>query len=69
PLLSQIDVRNSPGFTGPPRFSSRIFVSETSASLLEAQLREGPMMVVAALSPDGRLISRRIEPAAPGKNP
>lgn len=45
------------------RFTSRIFVSEASAPALEAQLREGPMVVVAALTPDGRLVNRRIEPA------
>lgn len=63
PRLSQIDVR--PSFTPgePPRFTSRLFVSETSAPALEARLREGPMVVVAALSPDGRLINRRIEPS------
>lgn len=44
-------------------FGSRTFVSETSAPGLEAQLREGPMEVVAALTPDGRLINRRIEAA------
>lgn len=45
-----------------PRFESRIFVSEASAPRLEAQLREGPMQLVAALAPDGRLIGRRLEP-------
>ena len=46
-------------------FGSRLFVSETSAPVLEAELREGPMQVVAALGPDGRLVNRRIEAAAP----
>lgn len=45
------------------RFTSRIFVSEATAPQIEAQLREGPMVVVAALTPDGRLVNRRIEPA------
>jgi hypothetical protein len=45
------------------RFTSRIFVSEASAPAIEAQLRAGPMVVVAALTPDGRLVNRRIEPA------
>jgi hypothetical protein len=44
------------------QFTSRIFVSEARAPQLEAQLREGPMVVVAALTPDGRLVNRRIEP-------
>lgn len=46
-------------------FGSRLFVSESSAQALEAELREGPMQVVAALGPDGRLVNRRIVPAAP----
>ena len=49
---------------GHVAFRSRIFVSETSAPALEAQLREGPMEVVAALGPDGRLVNRRIGAAA-----
>lgn len=53
------------GFSGrdPVLFTSRIFVSEASAPAIEAQLREGPMIVVAALTPEGRLVNRRIEPA------
>ena len=47
----------------PVQFTSRIFVSEARAPEIEAQLREGPMIVVAALTPDGRLVNRRIEPA------
>jgi hypothetical protein len=60
---SSIEVR--PGFGGDRDtwFTSRIFVSEATAPALEAQLREGPMVVVAALTPDGRLVNRRIEPA------
>ncbi len=58
---SGIDVR--PGFRqDPATFTSRIFVSETSAPALEAQLREGPMLVVAMLDSDGRLINRKLEP-------
>jgi hypothetical protein len=60
---SSIDVR--PGFA-PDRgigFGSRIFVSEATAPQIEAQLRESPMVVVAALTPDGRLVNQRIEPA------
>jgi hypothetical protein len=69
PRLSQMDVR--PGFSQgePPLFLGRLFVSEASAPELEAQLREGPMVVVAALSPEGRLINRRIEPSAPRTQP
>ena len=60
---SSIDVR--PGFGGDRDvwFTSRIFVSEATAPAIEEQLRAGPMVVVAALTPDGRLVNRRIEPA------
>ena len=61
------DLRASPGFpSGAVTFSSRIFVSETSAPVLETQLRNGPMQVVAALGPDQRLVNRRIEPQDSG---
>lgn len=63
PAVSGLDLRQGFGPRLEPAFTSRIFVSETSAPLLEAQLREGPMVVVAALAPDGRLINRRLEPA------
>lgn len=54
----------SRGFpAGNVTFSSRLFVSESSAPGLEAQLRDGPMQVVSALGPDGRLVNRRVEPA------
>ncbi len=48
---------------GPPAFSSRIFVSESSAPVLEAQLQQQPMQIVTLLTPDGRLVNRRLEPA------
>jgi hypothetical protein len=62
PARSGLTLR--PGFQvgEAPRFESRIFVSEASAPALEAQLREGPMQLVAVLAPDGRLIARRLEP-------
>ncbi len=62
--LAASSIGVQPGFRGeaPVRFTSRIFVSEATAPALEAQLREGPMVVVAALTPDGRLVNRRIEP-------
>lgn len=65
PRASNIDIR--PGFGDRPQllFGSRLFVSEARAPELEEQLREGPMVVVAALAPDGRLINRRIEPLSP----
>ena len=57
------DLQASSGFpAGAIRFDSRIFVSESRAPMLEAQLRGGPMQVVAALGPDERLVNRRIEP-------
>ncbi|WP_199554970.1 GDYXXLXY domain-containing protein [Sandaracinobacteroides hominis] len=62
PRLSRMDVRPSFG-VGNSQFASRIFVSESSAPALEEQLRTGPMVVVAALTPDGRLVNRAIEPA------
>lgn len=46
----------------PPRFGSRIFVSETSAPAIEMQLRRGPMRVRTMLTDDGRLVLRSIEP-------
>lgn len=55
---SRIGVR--PGW--PPQFSSRIFISETSAPALEAQLRRQPMEVVAVVDRSGRLINRRLQP-------
>ena len=60
---SSIAVR--PGFRGEAQvqFTSRIFVSEASAPLIEAQLRDRPVVVIAALTPDGRLVNRRIAPA------
>ncbi len=68
---SRVDTRisamqASPSFpSGTVTFSSRLFVSETSAPALEAQLRERPMQVVAALGADGRLVNRRIEAVEP----
>ena len=62
PKLSAIDIRQGFGPAAETRFNSRIFVSETSAPALEAQLRDGPMTVVAALATDGRLVNRRLEP-------
>ncbi|WP_339710144.1 GDYXXLXY domain-containing protein [uncultured Sphingosinicella sp.] len=46
-----------------PDFSSRIFVSETSAPKLEDMLRREPMVVVAQLTRGGRLVNDRLEPA------
>lgn len=46
-----------------PDFSSRIFVSETSAPKLEDMLRREPMVVVAKLTKQGRLVNDRLEPA------
>lgn len=61
--LSQISTRPPFREDEAIAFTSRIFVSEASAPLLEEQLRQGPMVVVAARTPDGRLVNRRIEPA------
>lgn len=61
--LSQIDVRQPFRDGEAPTFTSRIFVSETSAPILEEQLRESPMVIIAARTPEGRLVNRRIEPA------
>jgi hypothetical protein len=63
PRLSRIDISPGLGPRGQPGFSARIFVSEASAPRLEAQLRSGPMVVVARLAPDGRLMPERVEPA------
>lgn len=60
---SQLEVRPHISDNMPARIFSRIFVSETSAPELDARLREGPLVVVATLAPDGRLINRRLEPA------
>lgn len=70
PAASNIDIR--PAFTPGQgvQFGSRIFVSEARAPELEEQLRQGPMVVVTALTPDGRLVNRWIEPATrSGPNP
>jgi hypothetical protein len=63
--LAASNIEVLPGFRGDRDvwFGSRIFVSEATAPEIEAQLRKGPMVVVAALTPDGRLVNRRIEPA------
>ncbi len=62
PDLSAMDLRPAFRENEQPAFTSRIFVSESSAPALERQLLNGPMVVVAALTPDGRLVSRRLEP-------
>ncbi len=61
--LSQISLRQPFREGETLAFTSRIFVSETSAPRLEQQLREGPMVVIGARTTDGRLVNRRIEPA------
>lgn len=69
---SNIEVRPSFNTGEPVQFGSRLFVSEARAPELEQQLQQGPMVMVAALTPDGRLVNRRIEPAkppAPGRGP
>jgi hypothetical protein len=43
----------------------RLWVSESSAPGLDAQLRSRPMRVVARLSADGRLANLRLEPDEP----
>lgn len=63
PRLSRIDIDPGLGPRGQPAFTARIFVSEASAPRLEAQLRDVPMVVVARLAPDGRLMPERVEPA------
>jgi hypothetical protein len=63
PKASNIQIRPAFVDSSGLLFASRIFVSETTAPELEAQLQKGPMVVVAALTPDGRLVNRRIEPA------
>jgi len=61
--LSQISLRQPFREEETATFTSRIFVSETSAPILEKQLRERPMVIIAARTPEGRLVNRRIEPA------
>lgn len=58
--LAQSGITVSQAFRDTPVFNSRIFVSESSAPEMERQLREGPMEVVATLTPDGRLVNRRL---------
>lgn len=58
--LAASTIRFTPGTGGPARFSSRIFVSETSAPALEAELRQKPGYLIARLARDGRLIARRV---------
>lgn len=70
PAASNIDIRPAFAQGGGVQFGSRIFVSEARAPEIEEQLRRGPMVVVTALTPDGRLVNRRIEPAQqPRPNP
>lgn len=57
-------IRVRPAFADePPAFTARLFVSEASAPAIEAQLRAGPMTLVAALTDEGRLVGRGLEPA------
>lgn len=49
--------------SGHIRAPARLWVSEASAPLLERQLREQPMVAVARLTRDGRLLAERLEPA------
>jgi hypothetical protein len=60
---SAIDLR-PPTLTGErtPQFFGRLFVSEARARRLEAQLRAGPMAVIARLGNSGRLVNERLEP-------
>lgn len=60
---SNISVSRSFGAAGAPTFSTRIFVSETSAPAMEKMLREQPVQIVAALTAEGRLVPQRIVPA------
>lgn len=62
-VKSRIGVMYAPEAAATPlAAASRLFVSERSAPKLEAQLRERPMVVVARLTRDGRLINDRLEP-------
>lgn len=63
PRLSRIEVRPGFGPDGAPAFTARLFISEARAPALEAQLARGPMVVVARLAPDGRLMPDRVEAA------
>lgn len=49
-----------------PQFFGRLFVSEASAPRLQEQLRVSPMVVVARLGNDGRLVNVRLEPKSGG---
>lgn len=61
-----VQITSLPGASKPrPVFASRIFVSETSAPALEAQMRTRPMAVVARLTRGGRLVNTRLEPRGP----
>lgn len=60
---SRIGIMYAPEAAATPlAAASRLFVSERSAPRLERQLREQPMMIVARLTRDGRLINDRLEP-------
>lgn len=61
--LKASQIRFRPGFRATsPTFTSRFYISETSAPEMEAMLRDRPMQLVAALTSNGRLVSRRVEP-------
>ncbi len=63
PAVSGLQFRH--GFGLGSSFTGRIFVSEASAPEMEERLRAGPMQMVTALTPEGRLVTRRIEPVRP----
>ena len=58
--LRQSGITVSQTFRDGPVFNSRIFVSESSAPQLEEMLRQGGVEVEATLTPDGRLVNRRL---------
>lgn len=58
--LRQSGIGVSQSFRQGAVFSSRIFVSESSAPQLDAMLRQGGVQVEATLTPEGRLVNRRL---------
>ncbi len=61
------DIHVSPrprGTTGGFAFSSRIFVAESRAAELEKSLQSKPMVVIARLTKNGRLVNDRLQAAA-----
>lgn len=64
PVASDLTILHGQG-SGPPRITAaaRLWIPEARAPSLQEQLRTRPMIAVARLTRDGRLLAERLEPA------